>query len=644
MSYVIMFVCGITAALPFVFSELWPLGWLSVAPLFWAASEKKSAYRHGLCYFAGFYGLIYHWFVYLYPMDFAGFDHFQSAIVIALCWLGMTILQGPVFALVAPLYKLLRTGRDYIDPFIAASLWVIFEWLQTQTWLGVPWARLAVTQYRFLPAIQSASLLGSLFVSFLMALTGGFIAVALKNLGDRKTLHGTGFVSVEGGESETICAAGDASAEPYKSGKAEKSNVSASGKSGAWKLLRVTAAGKSVGWKSSHLSAPGNGTGEPTKVSASDARGKGEPARAFTYDISDVGVPSHGFSGDGSADKTLRASYKHGAAVCFIIAAAICAANIAYGIATLALYDDDDAVGVTAAVIQGNIASGDKWKDGSVYKTLEIYSELTLEACIKYSPQIVLWPETAMNVPLRNMPDMCEQISELAESTGAVIFVGAFDYIDDIKTGETLSYNAIVAFYPDGTIGEEPYYKRHLVPFGEYLPMPWFFKTFLPMLAEMNLFQSDLTPGEGTNLIDTVYGKLGGLVCFDSIYGELVRESTADGANLIILSTNDSWYRDSAAVYQHNGHAVLRAVENGRYLVRSANTGVSSIISPTGRMLTMLGPLIKGVAAADVKMLTGRTLYSYVGDAWISACALLVAGLGIYKAATAAGGKKEKAK
>ena len=120
------------------------------------------------------------------------------------------------------------------------------------------------------------------------------------------------------------------------------------------------------------------------------------------------------------------------------------------------------------------------------------------------------------------------------------------------------------------------------------------------MLAEMNLFQSDLTPGDGTNLIDTDYGKLGGLVCFDSIYGSLSANRLST-VNLIILSTNDSWYRDSAAVYQHNGHAVLRAVENRRYIVRSANTGVSSVISPTGRIMTMLDPLVKGYTAAEVK-------------------------------------------
>ncbi|HHW25118.1 MAG TPA: apolipoprotein N-acyltransferase [Bacillota bacterium] len=527
MSYAIMFVLGAIAAFPYLFPQLWPLGWVSAAPLFWAASEKKAAYRHGLAYFSGYYGLIYHWFIYLYPMDFAGFDRLQSILVIAVCWIGMTILQGPFFALVVPIYRRLRTGCDWADALSAASLWVIFEWLQTQTWMGVPWARLAVTQYKFLPALQSSSLLGSLFVSFQMALTGSLAAIALHRLN------------------------GDV---PQPVGNGSKAN---------------------------------------------------EPL--------------------------VKTPEKRKAALCALLATTVFSANLAYGGAALAMYDDSGAKSVVAAVIQGNIPSGEKWKDGSVYKTLEIYSELTLEACEKYSPEIVLWPETAINVSLRGMGGLCEEISNLAKSTDAVILVGAFDDVVSESADEILSYNAILAFYPDGTIGDKPYYKRHLVPFGEYLPMPWFFKTFLPMLADMNLFQNDLTPGDAPNLIETKYGKLGGLVCFDSIYGELARESVKDGANLIVLSTNDSWYRDSAAVYQHNGHAVLRAIETGRYVVRAANTGVSSIISPTGEVLVELGPLIKGVAVHEVKMLESRTPYSFVGDGWICACAFFIAGLAIAK-------------
>lgn len=115
-----------------------------------------------------------------------------------------------------------------------------------------------------------------------------------------------------------------------------------------------------------------------------------------------------------------------------------------------------------------------------------------------------------------------------------------------------------------------------------------------------------------------------GLVCFDSIYETLTLSSVRDGANLMILSTNDSWYRDSAAVYQHNGHAVLRAVESGRCFVRAANTGISSVISAKGEIKTYLEPLVDGYVAADVTFSTERTPYSCVGDliVWLSSASL----------------------
>ncbi len=519
----ILFMSGILSALPMMFPDLWFIAWFSVCPLFYFAAKKKTAgtirktkvpaYRYGLAFFAGFYGLLYYWFTCLYPMDFAGFDNMQSVAVIIVCWIGMTALQGAIFAFVPVLYRRLRCGKAYIDPFLAASLWVIFEWLQTQTWMGVPWGRLALSQYKMLPMIQSASLLGSLFVSFIIALSNGFIAVAAERL----------FV--------------------------KKRNIKKS-------------------------------------------------------------------------------------AACAGAAAVIFAVNLLYGTASLALYSENNATELTAAVIQGNIASGDKWADDSVENSLKIYTDLTLKACGEYSPQLVVWPESVITTSVRHNKSVCGKISELAQSTGATLLVGAYDYVNNENAvGGYDRYNAIVAFYPDSSVGDKPYYKRHIVPFGEYLPSPWFFKTFIPVLANMNVFKYDLSPGTEPNLIDSPWGKLGGLVCFDSIYHTLVRDSVREGAELLTLVTNDSWYRDSAAVWQHNGHAVLRAVENGRYVVRAANTGVSTVISPTGEILTSLAPLTKGYTAAAVKMLSGRTIYSYAGDTWIIACAAFVVVLVMYKIA-----------
>ena len=117
-----------------------------------------------------------------------------------------------------------------------------------------------------------------------------------------------------------------------------------------------------------------------------------------------------------------------------------------------------------------------------------------------------------------------------------------------------------------------------------------------------------------------VNGKIGGLICFDSIYETLTLDSVREGAQLLALATNDSWYQDSAAVYQHNRHAVLRAVESGRYIVRAANTGISSIIRPTGEITASLAPLKAGVVTGDVYFRSDRTVYSIVGNVIVLFC------------------------
>ena len=165
-----------------------------------------------------------------------------------------------------------------------------------------------------------------------------------------------------------------------------------------------------------------------------------------------------------------------------------------------------------------------------------------------------------------------------------------------------------------------PYNKQHLVPFGEYLPMAGFIRTVLPVLSELNLYSDNLQPGQTSVVTEAEWGKVGGLVCFDSIYETLSVDAVRNGAELIVMATNDSWYKDSTAVYQHNRHAVLRAVENGRYIVRAANTGISSVISPVGQVKASLDALLQGNVVADAVFSSHRTPYSIIGNAFVALC------------------------
>ncbi len=245
-------------------------------------------------------------------------------------------------------------------------------------------------------------------------------------------------------------------------------------------------------------------------------------------------------------------------------------------------------------------------------------------AAEEYSPDIILMPETVIPTYLRYDMAIYEFV-DLAKRTDALVIVGTYDMEKRGESDEYDLYNTLLFFEPDGTLSKTRYYKRHPVPFGEYLPMESVIRAVLPMLAELNAFESNLTAGKSTNVYDGELGKIGGLICFDSIYEELTLDTVRDGAELIALATNDSWYRDSAAVFQHNAHAVMRAVESGRYVIRAANTGISSIISPVGEVVSYLEPLTKGCVYGDVYMRDDATVYSQVGDVIVPFSAVVCA-------------------
>ncbi len=298
------------------------------------------------------------------------------------------------------------------------------------------------------------------------------------------------------------------------------------------------------------------------------------------------------------------------AVLCTSLALLIVISNFTAGALLLrqAETPEAEAVPLRVAVVQGNISSHDKWSAESVAITCRVYGEMTREAGAA-GAELILWPETAFPYVLTNRPDLCVYLSSLARECDVTLVVGALS-----RDEAGREYNALYLISPDGTISEDTYAKRHLVPFGEYVPIREVITALISPLSDLSALQNDLTPGADSALFDTEWGKLGGLICFDSIYEELSRDSVRDGAGLLLLSSNDSWFLDSAAIYQHEGQARLRAIENGRYLVRAGNTGISTVITPAGENLEWIDPLVKGWIIADVEVRSGETLYTRTGD------------------------------
>jgi apolipoprotein N-acyltransferase len=300
---------------------------------------------------------------------------------------------------------------------------------------------------------------------------------------------------------------------------------------------------------------------------------------------------------------------------CVAVAAAMVLSNLLIGLGISASPTPTRET-VKMAVVQGNVNSHEKWGPESLEITKRVYGEKTRRAS-EEGAEIVVWPETAFPYKLNRNPSLRQYVSSLARSCDVTLIIGAL-YTDD----DGLDYNALYLIHPDGTIEEDNYAKRHLVPFGEYVPMREVIMTLIPPLANLSALDTELTPGADSALFETEWGKIGGLICFDSIYESLALDSARDGAGVLVLSSNDSWFFDSAAVYQHNGQAVLRAIENGRAVVRAANTGISSIITEKGEIMEHIPPLVDGQITAEVSLSSQKTLYTYIGDTFVLLAAI----------------------
>ncbi len=293
--------------------------------------------------------------------------------------------------------------------------------------------------------------------------------------------------------------------------------------------------------------------------------------------------------------------------------------NLALGLIVTAAYcEEGDPIWVAA--LQGNISSTEKWSASSRQNTLDRYEELTVLAAAD-GAELVLLPETALPYHVLDSESLRAYLSALTRDNDVTVLVSAFT--DDPETGNDL--NSLIQVKPDGSFGEEIYSKQRPVPFGEFVPMRELVMFLIPPLADIGMLDEDLQPGEESVVLNTEIGKVGCGICFDSIYETVTREAVLNGAELIAISTNDSWFSDSAALAMHNAQSRLRAIETGRYVVRSANTGISSVIDPLGNVRDSLGANETGYVAEAVYMREGKTLYILTGNLFIYLCIVAAA-------------------
>ena len=265
-------------------------------------------------------------------------------------------------------------------------------------------------------------------------------------------------------------------------------------------------------------------------------------------------------------------------------------------------------------LVQGNVPQDDKWEPALSTAIFQRYLRLTRQA-IAEGARFVVWPESATPFYFGAPGPETSMLRELARASGTAMLIGSD--LNEPGRGPVPPriYNAAFLLKADGEVSGV-YRKVHLVPFGEYVPL----KSLLFFAAPLVQAVSDFSPGTSANTLPLDGGQVSTAICYEIVYPGLIREGVLRGSELLTTITNDAWFGRSSAPWQHFEMAALRAVEEGRYLVRSANTGISGAVDPYGRVLLASPLFVEGAWTVDVRLLDARTVYSRMGDlaAWVS--------------------------
>jgi apolipoprotein N-acyltransferase len=276
------------------------------------------------------------------------------------------------------------------------------------------------------------------------------------------------------------------------------------------------------------------------------------------------------------------------------------------------------------------------WRDPAQLQRLVSLSIATVDAVLKASkhgpaegpraiaePSLLIWAENPAPFYFTRDPIFRTALETLARQAHAIVIANTVIPVD--KAGNSITNSAVV-LDPEGREVSR-YDKIHLVPFGEYVPA-WAFPGFVDKITSE---VGNYVPGSGYRVAKTPAGGIGVFICYEAIFPQLVRRLVVAGAGVLVNISNDAWYGDSAAAYQHLEMARVRAIENHRYLLRATNDGLTTLIDPYGRVLERLPRHRQMVLPARYDFETRQTFYTARGDvfAWlcVAIAALMLVGL-----------------
>ncbi len=269
---------------------------------------------------------------------------------------------------------------------------------------------------------------------------------------------------------------------------------------------------------------------------------------------------------------------------------------------------------ITVALVQGNVQQNEKWDTARAAGILNRYLAMTTEGAAR-GASLVVWPESSTPFMFEHDPAGRFAITRLAQELAWRCSSAATSTSRASRPATTTRRSSLG---PDG-LTAAVYRKMHLVPFGEYVPLKRLLFFVTPLVESV----SDFSAGEEPVVMPLGANRLSTAICYEVVYPDLVAAFARRGSQLLTTITNDAWYGHSSAPHQHFWQATLRAVEQGRYLVRAANTGISGIVDPYGRVVIKTPIFEQTVVTGEVRYLDGSTLYARTGDAFAYACGLV---------------------
>jgi len=255
------------------------------------------------------------------------------------------------------------------------------------------------------------------------------------------------------------------------------------------------------------------------------------------------------------------------------------------------------------SLVQGNVPQQIKWLPEQRQPTIDLYMGLTQQ---HWDSDIIIWPETALPVFYPPAKDFLTELAQQANKHKTSMLIG-LRYVDT-EHGSRHFFNSAVVLNGGGL---SFYHKFHLVPFGEYVPLKWLLGDFL---AFLQIPMADFSPSEQHKPVVTMAGVNAAIsICYEDAFGEEIIDGLPK-ANFLVNISNDAWFGDSLAPYQHLQKAQVRALETERPMLRSTNNGISAVIDDKANLVA-ISPLFRlEVLTAEFQPMQGATPYSIAGN------------------------------